>query len=168
MSYKKTEEYRAKRRAQYAAKHANDPMTPHRKRMIEFWNNRKSKTEVELREEKMEREAYKQAMKDIRAEQVEEADDKQANMDKKVESLIQRFYNRYTGKVTTRVSTHISLQDQEYYIRRVVEYRNLGEKIDQLDIVADNSLISAYSYKRNVIWHEFYELAKRLATTDKE
>ena len=168
MSYKKSEEYRSERRAKYAAKHANDPMTPHRKRMIEFWNNRLSKTEVELREEKMEREAYEQAMKDIRAEQVETEDDKQANMDKKVESLMQRFYNRYTGKMTTRVSTHISLKDQEYYVRRVVEYRNLGEKIDQLDIVADNSLISAYSYKRNVIWQEFYELAKRLATTDKE
>lgn len=168
MSYKKSEEYRAKRRAKYAAKHANDPMTPHRKRMIEFWNNRKSKTEVELREEHLEREAYKQAMKDIRAEQVEDSDDKQANMDKKVELLMQRFYNRYTGKVTTRVSTHISMQDQEYYVRRVVEYRSLGEKIDQLDIVADSSLISAYGYKRNVIWQEFYELAKRLATTDKE
>lgn len=168
MSYKKSEEYRAERRAKYAAKHANDPMTPHRKRMIEFWNSRLSKTEAELREEKLEREAYKQAMKDIRAEQLEESDDKQANMDKKVESLMQRFYNRYTGKVTTRVSTQMNLKDQEYYVRRVVEYRNLGEKIDQLDIVADNSLISAYSYKRNVIWQEFYELAKRLATTDKE
>ena len=168
MSYKKTEEYRAKRRAEYAAKHANDPMTPHRKRMIEFWNSRLSKTEVELREEKMEREAYKQAMKDIRAEQVEDSDDKQANMDKKVELLMQRFYNRYTGKATTRVSPHISLQDQEYYMRRVVEYRSLGEKIDQLDITADSSLISVYGYKRNVIWQEFYELSKRLATTDKE
>ena len=168
MSYKKSEEYRAKRRAKYAAKHANDPMTPHRKRMIEFWNSRLSKTEVELREEKLEREAYEQAMKDIRAEQVETAGDKKVDMDKKVESLMQRFYNMYTGKMTTRVSTHISLKDQEYYVRRVVEYRNLGEKIDQLDIVADNSLISAYSYKRNVIWQEFYELAKRLATTDKE
>lgn len=168
MSYKKSEEYRAKRRAKYAAKHANDPMTPHRKRMIAFGNERKSKTEVELREEKLEREAYKQAMMDIRAEQVEAVEDKQVNMDKKVELLMQRFYNRYTGKATTRVSTHISLKDQEYYVRRVVEYRNLGEKIDQLDIVADNSLISAYSYKRNVIWQEFYELAKRLATTDKE
>ncbi len=168
MSYKKTEEYRAKRRAQYAARHANDPMTPHRKRMIEFWNKRKSKTKVELCEENMEREAYEQAMKDIRAEQVETVKDKKVNMDKKVELLMQRFYNRYTGKVTSRVSTHINLKDQEYYVRRVVEYRNLGEKIAQLDIVADGSLISAYSYKRNVIWQEFCELAKRLATTDKE
>lgn len=168
MSYKKTEEYRAKRRAKYAARHANDPMTPHRKRMIEFWNKRKSKTKVELREEDMEREAYEQAMKDIRAEQVETVEDKKVNMDQKVESLMQRFYNRYTGKVTSRVSTHINLKDQEYYIRRVVEYRNLGEKIAQLDIVANGSLISAYSYKRNAIWQEFCELAKRLATTDKE
>jgi len=30
-----TEEYRAKRRAQYALKHINDPMTPHRKIIIE-------------------------------------------------------------------------------------------------------------------------------------
>jgi hypothetical protein len=168
MSYKKSEEYRAKRRAKYAEKHANDPMTPHRKRMIAFWNKRKSKTECELREEKMERDAYEQAMKDIRAEQVETVEDKKVNMDKKVELLMQRFYNRYTGKATTRVSTHLSLKDQEYYVHRVVEYRNLGEKIDQLDIVADNSLISVYSYKRNVIWQEFYELAQRLATTDKE
>ena len=165
MSYKKSEEYRAKRRAKYAAKHANDPMTPHRERMIAFWNKRNG---VGLSEENLEREAYEQAMKDIRAEQVETAGDKKVDMDKKVESLMQRFYNRYTGKVTTRVSTHINLKDQEYYVRRVVEYRNLGEKIDQLDIVADNSLISAYSYKRNVIWQEFYELAKRLAATDKE
>ena len=165
MSYKKTEEYRAKRRAKYAAKHANDPMTTHRERMIAFWNKRNG---VGLSEENLEREAYEQAMKDIRAEQVETAGGKKVDMNKKVESLMQRFYNRYTGKVTTRVSTQMNLKDQEYYVRRVVEYRNLGEKIDQLDIVADNSLISAYSYKRNVIWQEFYELAKRLASTDKE
>ena len=165
MSYKKSEEYRAKRRAKYAAKHANDPMTLHRKRMIEFWNKRNG---IGLSEENLEREAYEQAMKDIRAEQFDAVEDKEVDMDKKVESLMQRFYNRYTGKVTSRVSTHINLKDQEYYVRRVVEYRNLGEKIDQLDIVADNSLISAYSYKRNIIWHEFYELAKRLVTTDKE
>lgn len=168
MSYNKSEEYRAKRRAKYAAKHANDPMTPHRKRMIEFWNKRKSKSEEELQEEKLNRMAYEQAMKDIRAEQVETIGDKKANMDKRVELLMQRFYNRYTGKVTTRVSTQMNLKDQEYYVRRVVEYRNLGEKIDQLDILADSSLISSYSYKRNVIWQEFYELAKRLASTDKE
>lgn len=42
-----TEEYRAKRRAAYAAKHANDPMTPQRARMIEAFAKREQKRQHE-------------------------------------------------------------------------------------------------------------------------
>lgn len=42
-----TEEYRAKRRAEYAAKHANDPMTPHRAAMIEAFAKREQKRQHE-------------------------------------------------------------------------------------------------------------------------
>ena len=56
-----TEEYRAKRRAKYAAKHANDPMTEHRRRCIEAANER-MKTPLP------ERRAKKQALLDIQKE----------------------------------------------------------------------------------------------------
>jgi len=47
----KTEEYRAKRREDYAKKHANDPMTPHREKMIAVMKE-VVKTPIELRRAK--------------------------------------------------------------------------------------------------------------------
>ena len=84
-----------------------------------------------------------------------------------VEMLMQRFYN-LRGSKSKRVSTHISRQDQEHYIHRVVEYRELGDKIKQLDPLADHSLINAYGYKRSVIWNEFNELANKMAKINNE
>lgn len=46
-----TEEYRAKRREDYAKKHANDPMTPHREKIIAAMKE-VVKTPIELRRAK--------------------------------------------------------------------------------------------------------------------
>lgn len=162
-----TEEYRKKRRAAYAEKHANEPMTKHRQAMIRYWKNRKSKSREELQEEKLNRMAYEQAMKDIRDDQTGN-NDKESKMEKKVERLMQRFYKLYTNKSTKRICNQMNIKDQEYYVRRAVEYRNLGENIDKLDIVADRTSISAYGYKRNVIWQEFYELTKKMGRVNEE
>lgn len=67
---KHTEEYRAKRRAAYAAKHANDPMTPHRKACIEAMRKITRTPIEERRARKQELLARKQALKDIRDEQL--------------------------------------------------------------------------------------------------
>ena len=85
-----------------------------------------------------------------------------------VEMLMQRFYNLRNSKSNARVSTHISRQDQEHYIHRVVEYYDLCDKIKQLDPLADHSLINAYGYKRSVIWNEFNELANKMAKINNE
>ena len=67
---KHTEEYRAKRRAAYAAKHANDPMTPHRKACIEAMRKMTRTPIDERRAKRQELLAKKQALKDIRDEQL--------------------------------------------------------------------------------------------------
>ena len=64
-----TEEYRAKRRAEYAAKHANDPMTPHRAAMIAAFQERCKKPIEERRAEKLKAEAHAQFLKDLKAEE---------------------------------------------------------------------------------------------------
>lgn len=64
-----TEEYRAKRRAEYAAKHANDPMTPQRAAMIAAMQERCKKPIEERRAERRKAEAHAQFLKDLKADE---------------------------------------------------------------------------------------------------
>ena len=59
------EEYRAKRRAAYAAKHANDPMTEHRRACIEAQHKRMEKPLADRKAEIMAAKAEKAAKKDM-------------------------------------------------------------------------------------------------------
>ena len=64
---KNDEAYRAERRAKYAAKHANDPMTEHRRRCIEAANQRMRIPLEERRRLLAYKRAAKAARKDMKA-----------------------------------------------------------------------------------------------------
>lgn len=153
------EEYRAKRRAEYAEKHKNDPMTEHRKACIKAQNERMTMTLEERKAKLMERRAEEQAKKDIRAEQVRESQDHYE--ERMTDLLLTQFREHATGKRKGVVSFRLSIQDQNYYIKRARLYEQLGEKLETLDPAKDYSERNIIGYKRTVIWQEFRDLFKK-------
>ncbi len=108
-------------------------------------------------EDRLAREAKKQALKDINAE-FEKEKDHEIRRAKNVEQTIKKYLDKALGKVVGRVNNYVSAEDEEYYAKRALKYVQLAGKKETLDPIKDYSEINGINYIRRVIWNEFEQL----------
>ena len=159
---KNTEEYRAKRRAAYAAKHANDPMTEHRRACIDA---AKKRMETPLDERK----ALKAANKDMQKEpgymQAErESERKRETVIKYIRKWTQR---KILCSKTIKDGEIMSEADVKAYYKEANKYFEIQERIDNTDPM-DYTTRNILSYKLRCIEEHFNTLINQRQQTKKK
>ena len=160
---KNTEEYRAKRRAAYAAKHANDPMTEHRRACIEA---AKKRMETPLDERK----ALKAANKDIQKEpgymQAEqESERKRETVIKYIREWKQR--KKIFSRKTIKDGETMSEADVKAYYKEANKYFEIQERLDNTDPI-DYTTRNIMNYKLRCIEEHFNTLLNQRQQTKKK
>ena len=151
----KTEEYRAKRRAAYAAKHANDPMTEHRRACIEAFKKRYSEP-IE------ERKAKKAAMEDMMLveDDPKEIKREQTKKERDRETLIKFIECWAHIRKGFRISVlQIPEPDKAYYRREAEKYVSMRDQYGTADI-SERNIISIkmrkIEAKFKALYHDKY------------
>ena len=162
----RTEEYRAKRRADYAAKHANDPMTEHRRACIEAQQKR---METPLDERKAQAKAEQAAKKDMQEEsgylQAErESERKRETVIKYIRQWTER---KMLGPQPIKDGDTMPEADVIAYYREAHKYFEIQERLDKTD-PKDYTTRNILSYKLRVIEEHFNTLLnQRLKTKNR-
>ena len=159
-----TEEYRAKRRAAYAEKHKDDPMTEHRKRCIEAQKERMTMTLEERKAKKIAERAKKAAKADIE-QTYRQSEDESTRKHETVVKYIEKWTKRKIFATTTiKDGEFMSEADVRAYYKEACKYFELRERLDKTD-PHDYSTRNILSYKMRVIEEHFNALLnKRYAT----
>ena len=167
-----TEEYRAKRRAAYAAKHANDPMTEHRRACIEAAKKRMKTPLYERKALKAqataETAAEKAAKKDMQEDGYLQAERESERARETVIKYIRKWTKRKIlwGKVIKDGDT-MSDSDVRAYYREAHKYFEIQERLDKTD-PKDYTTRNILRYKLRVIEEHFNALLNlRLQTKNR-
>ena len=164
----KTEEYRAKRRADYAAKHANDPMTEHRRACIEA---AKKRTETPLDERKAlkaQAKAEKTAKKDMQEQGYLQAErESERNRETVIKYIDEWTKRKKLGPQPIKDGYTMSESDVKAYYQEAHKYFEIQAKLDKTD-PKDYTTRNILSYKLRVIEEHFNTLLnKRLQTKNR-
>lgn len=156
-----TEEYRAKRRAAYAAKHANDPMTEHRRRCIEAAKERTSKPIEQRRAEKA-------AKRDMTDTEFNRSENKSERKQQTVIKYIRQWTKRKVFTVQDlRDGDRMAEADVIAYHKEACKYFELKDRLSNTDPL-DYSTRNIIAHRLRVIESHFNEiLNKRLSTKSK-
>ena len=163
-----TEEFRAKRRAAYAAKHANDPMSEHRRKCIEAAQKR-TKTPLEDRKTRILADKAKEAaLKDMKESGFIQSEDETNRNRETVVKYIRQWTKR---KVFTaqdlRDGDRMAEADVVAYHKEACKYFEYRERLDKTD-PHDYNTRNILSYKVKVIEDRFNTLLnQRLSTKNK-
>ena len=160
-----TEEYRAKRRAAYAAKHANDPMTEHRRKCIEAAKKRTETPLDERRALKAQAKAEKAAKKDMQEDGYLQAERESERNRETVIKYIRKWTQR---KVFTaqdlRDGDRMAEADVVAYHKEACKYFEIQERLDKTD-PRDYTTRNILRYKLRVIEEHFNNILNlRLST----
>jgi len=153
----KTEEYRAKRRAAYAAKHANDPMTEHRRACIEAQQKRMEKPLADRKAEIMAAKAEKAAKKDMQDEGYLQTEEKSERKRETVIKFIECWAHIRKGFRLS--SLMIPDPDKAYYRREAEKYVSMRDQYGTADI-SERNIISIkmrkIEAKFKALYHDKY------------
>lgn len=157
-----TPEFRAKRRADYRMKHANDPMTEHRKAMIAAFEERTKYTKEEWNALRMAKIAEAQAKKDMNYQDAEE------QSVRKRETVI-KYIDQWTRRkvfATTSVKNgeFMSEADVRAYYQEALRYFRLQAQLDAT-APTDYSTRNILSYKMRCIEYRFNTLLNKRTNT---
>lgn len=160
-----TEEYRAKRRAAYAAKHANDPMTEHRRRCIEAQQKRMKTPLAERRALKAQAKAEQAAKKDMREDGYLQAE---RDFERERETVI-KYIRKWTKRIkfcckTIKGGYTLSESDVKAYYKEACNYFEIQERLDKTD-PKDYTTRNILSYKLRVIEEHFNNLLNQRLQT---
>ena len=160
-----TEEYRAKRRAAYAAKHANDPMTEHRRKCIEAAKKRTETPLEERRARKAQAKAEQAAKKDMQEDGYLQTEEKSERNRETVVKYIRKWTQRkILGRQTIKDGDTMSESDVRAYYREAHRYFEIQERLDKTD-PKDYTTRNILSYKLRVIEEHFNNILNlRLST----
>ena len=164
----KTEEYRAKRRAAYAAKHANYPMTEHRRACIEAAKKRTETPLDERRARKAQAKAEKAAKKDMQEEGYLQSErESERNRETVIKYIRQWTERKMLGCQTIKDGDTMSEADVKAYYKEAHRYFEIQEQLDKTN-PRDYSTRNILSYKLRVIEEHFNTLLnQRLSTKNR-
>ena len=152
-----TEEYRAKRRAEYAEKHKDDPMTEHRKRCIEAQKERMTMTLEERKAKKTAERVEKVAKADIEntyGQGEKESERKRKTVIKYIEQWTRR---KVFAATTDKTGEPMSAADVRAYYREAVRYFEIEKRLRDTP-PTDYTTRNILSYKMRVIEEHFNAL----------
>jgi len=161
----RTDEYRAKHRAEYAKKHANDPMTEHRQRCIKAANER---MQIPLNQRKINKyiqETQKEAEIELCYLQSEK------EHERKRQTII-KYIQKWTKRnvFATRVIHGVEIMkeaDIRAYYQESIKYFELQDKLEKLS-KNDYTSRNIISYKMRCIEDRFNELLNKHYATNKK
>jgi hypothetical protein len=160
-----TEEYRAKRRAAYAAKHANDPMTEHRRKCIEAAKKRTETPLDERRALKAQAKAEQAAKKDMQEEGYLQAERESERERETVVKYIRKWTKRtMLGCKTIKDGDTMSESDVRVYYLEAHKYFEIQERLDKTD-PKDYTTRNILSYKLRVFEEHFNTLLNQRLST---
>lgn len=157
---KNTEEYRGKRRAAYAAKHANDTMTEHRRACIDAAKKR-MKTPLD------ERMALKAANKDMQDDFYMKEEKESEIRRETVIKYIRKFSQRtILFRKTIKNGETMSEADIKAYYKEANKYLEIQERLDNTEPM-DYTTRNILSYKLRCIEEHFKTILKQRQQTNK-
>ena len=160
LDYKKTEEYRAKRRAAYAAKHANDTMTEHRRACIDA---AKKRMETPLDERRALKAANKDMQEDGYMQEERESKIKRETVIKFIRKWAQRKI--LFGK-TIKDGETMSEADVKAYYKEANKYFEIQESLENTEPM-DYTTRNILSYKLRCLEEHFNTLLNQRQQTKK-